>query len=301
MTLITDIQDTLPGVRDRRDQLEAIKAEIARRQRAAATSGLNPFSSPERRELEAMLAAGQPLEQLNQRIGARLAEEQAAEAASNALAEVRDLLKSDIDGMLNDAGAVFPRLDAALQEALEDIAALRPIRELLTPEDVLASRRIEDGERLAELLGQVTALRAEQLRVLNANSGEWPKVAILRLISNPEQLFKDLLPWLRPGYLVHRTSGEQKHIQPPPAWGWPRVQQNATSTDLTLWFIKHGGRMWIPTPTQYDDAAQTLRARAAGRSVTTREGEWVDPGPAQDSPARPLRRGERRRPAHVIG
>lgn len=297
MTLISDIQDAIPGVQSYRAQLDAIKAESARRLRAGAATGPTYYESAAERVLREMLDAGEHLDALDRRIGEQITADAASDAAFAALRNRQTTLEANLAGLLTDAARVFPRLDAALQETVEDITALQPISEILTAEDVLASRRLDDGERLATLLGDVTALRAEQMRVHTANGDVWPKVAILRLVSNPADLFDDLLPWLRPGFLVNRTSGEERQILPPPAWGWPRIQQHATSTDQTLWFLKHGGRMWIPSPAQYEDAAKALRVKAASRSAATREGDWIDPGPAQDSPARPLR--GRRSTAHV--
>jgi hypothetical protein len=92
--LLTQLRAKLPGHLKRHEQLDRITAEINRRNKAGAA--INPYVRPERYELEAMLESGEPLEELDQRVANRLAAEQAGTVARNALAEMRDLLKSEI-------------------------------------------------------------------------------------------------------------------------------------------------------------------------------------------------------------
>jgi hypothetical protein len=276
-TLIAQLRNQLPSYTRRREHLARIQAELDRRMQAGSTR--NPFASPERHELEALLEAGDPLEELDQRVAARLASEQAGAIAREALTAMHQMLKSEIAAVETSAHDVLPLLGRALADRVAEAKQLAPFEEIDTPEAASRSKRHRDADRLAELLAEIAELRGEQFRVLSAANFEWTsKASVLCAIRNPSDVFRDTAIWMRPGHLVHRRdrTRQQQVVAP---WPWP-MQTALTSIDLTRWALQVGAQLWIPTLAQYAAAAKELKADALQPRVDDdRHGDWADPGP----------------------
>lgn len=282
LDLLTELRkDRLPGFSVRLDRRARVVDEIARRHnvsRDANPRGL--FATSERFELEAMLDAGEPLDQLDQRIAARLAAETAGTRALAELTSMRTLLNDEIRAAESDAYYVLPMLHSSLTERVDEASALGPIEQIATPDAAKRSKQYAAHDRLMELVGELGTLRFEQFRVLRESGHAFaPKASILHVLRNVEAVFpnKGWAPWLAPGWLGKRGSDERREIDTP----WPRPLTGTVLTDdFGVWALQAGADQWVPTLEQYDAAATALTRKArAPREDDGRFGEWYDPGP----------------------
>ncbi|UFN44517.1 hypothetical protein [Nocardioides okcheonensis] len=277
--------ENLPGFAARVERRDRVVAELGRR-RAAQTEAnpLGRFASAERFVLEEMLEAGDPLEELDQRIAVRVAAAQSAAAALRELIAMRGLLDDEVAAAGRDTHHMLPMLHSALRQRVEEAEALGPIDQIATDEATKTSRRYADRDRLGDLLDELGSIRFEQGRVLREAGHELGgKTAILHMIRNVEDVFprRGWLPWLTPGWLGKRgTNGEERvEVQTP----WPRPLMAASTTpEFGLWALQAGAEQWVPTLAQQEKAAADLtRKSREPRQDDGRFGEWFDPGPSQ--------------------
>lgn len=275
---IDKIHAALPGHQTKSDHLAQVKDQIEKIQekgRRAQAEARGKWIHPGTRALRALLNAGDPLDNLVPTLATSLLEDQATEVAMSALVSTRDQLTSEIKAIADDGAAVFPLLGEALDAVLAKIRKLEPLDQIIDQETAFESRRFADAEQFAKHLETIVTLRREQVRILRAaGHGFESKLSIGLVIRNLEDVFDDALIWLNPGHLEHRTRNEQRPINPP----WPEpLMSAASSTSFALWALQNGAQQWIPSPAQYAEYADALRAKAREPRADNRDDEWRDP------------------------
>ncbi|HWI42003.1 MAG TPA: hypothetical protein VNS81_00180 [Nocardioides sp.] len=172
--------------------------------------------------------------------------------AQNALTDARTELLHDLDSALQDAWPdLFEALQAEHDRVWRALAEIADPCQLLDADTAIAAHRVEDYRQWRQLLDQNSAVRT-RYEMLSRHSGMGDPKSILNLIRNPAEW--DLYPaWAEGHELNHLSTGEIERIVPP----W---ESNGTvgSAEWITWALASEFTIWLPTPSELDDAEQKL-------------------------------------------
>lgn len=308
--LMPPIYDTIPGYREARDSLVTLDGIPM-----PVTSGALTPTQHLATDLLAHLAEDEPFNLLD-RAAAAMTEIGRVEVARHALVQAREQLNARMRELkASNPDVILAGLNRALIELVAEVRAMQPLHEVTTEAGAIASDRTAEHKHLRAIAPRYTEIRREQLATMRAHAGDHLGLVEVLFARDLPDHFPLWAPWRTHGFLQQEDGHATRNIRPPwPVDDDPRAhdlsplsrqnfEKDASTPAFMYWAIDSDVDLWVPTLSEYAEAAQQhSELLARERRTEVIDGQWIDPGGIDlGVPSRGLSSGtEARRLRHTV-